>query len=171
MYDTSDKEAAIRAVQRFLLELHYFEGSIPFVTIDGIFGDATRTAVRAYQRLRGLPETGEVDYNTFRLLYTDYARAYRARNGTAIIPPDTPLPVTIGVSGDGVLAVQRLMNRLAERYSLAARTDESGVYSYASGVTANALRRIYRLPEDGSVSAEFFDKMVRDYEYPAGRNE
>ncbi|MBO7292813.1 MAG: peptidoglycan-binding protein [Clostridia bacterium] len=166
MYDTSDKEAAIRAVQRFLLELHYFEGGIPFVTIDGIYGDATRAAIGAYQRLRGLPETGEADYATFRLLYADYARAYRARTGTAIIPPDTPLPVTVGASGDGVLAVQRLMNRLAERYSLTARTDESGVYSCASGITANALRRIYRLPEDGTITAEFFDTMVRDYEYP-----
>ena len=166
MYDTSDKEAAIRAIQGFLLELHYFESGIPFVTIDGIFGDATRSAVRAYQRLRGLPESGVVDYTTFRLLYADYARARRARTGTAVIPPDTPLPVTVGSSGDGVLALQMLMNRLAERYSLTARTDESGVYSYASLVTANALRRIYRLPEDGSVTAEFFDKMVRDYHYP-----
>ena len=171
MYDTSDREAAIRAVQRFLLELHYFDSTIPFITIDGIYGDDTRAAVRAYQRLRSLPETGEVNYETFRPLYADYARAYRARTGTAIIPPDTPLPVTIGASGDGVLTVQMLMNRLAKRYALAARTDESGVYSYASGITANALRRIYRLPEDGTVTAEFFDKMVRDYKYPFQGNE
>ena len=71
MYDTSDKAAAIRAVQRFLLELHYFDGTIPFITIDGIYGDDTRAAVRAYQRLRGLPETGEVDYGTFRPLYAE----------------------------------------------------------------------------------------------------
>lgn len=171
MYDTSDREAAIRAVQRFLLELHYFDSTIPFITIDGIYGDSTRAAVRAYQRLRGLPETGEVDYETFRPLYADYARALRARTGTAIVPPDTPLPIKTGAVGDGVLTVQRLMNKLAERYSLTPRTDESGVYSYASGITANALRRIYRLPEDGTVTAEFFDKMVRDYEYPEARDE
>lgn len=166
MYDIDDKESAIRSVQRFLLELHYDTGEIPFVTIDGIYGPATRAAVAAYQRLRSLPETGEVDYATWQSLFRDYTAALAAREGAATVPPDTPLPVRIGASGEGVENLQRLMNYLAEQYGLALRTDVSGVYSYSTEQLANALRAIYRLPEDGTVTSEFYDKMVRDYNNP-----
>lgn len=170
MYEINDKEAAIRAVQRFLLELHYYTDEIPHIAIDGIFGDATASAVRAYQRLVGLPESGEVDLATWERLYRDYERAAQARRSEGRVPPDTALPIKIGASGDGVANLQRLLNALAERYGLAIRTDTEGIFSYATEAVANAIRRIYRLEEDGTVNGEFYEKMLRDYRYPVLRN-
>lgn len=166
MYDISDKPHAIREVQRFLLELHYAEPRIPFVTADGIYGPDTRAAVLAYQRLSGLPESGSVDLTTWNRLFCDFNDTSAARRSRNRIPPDTRLPVTIGAKGTGVRSLQHLMNALAERYALPTRTDVSGVYSYASSVLANALRRIYRMKEDGSVNGILFEKMIRDYGYP-----
>lgn len=170
MYEISDKEAAIRAVQRFLLELHYYTGEIPHIAIDGIWGDATTSAVRAYQRLVGLPESGKADYATWERLYHDYARAKRARMSEGRIPPDTPLPVKIGASGVGVTNLQRLLNALAERYGLTVRSDTSGVFSYATEAVTNAIRRIYQLKENGTVNGELYEKMLRDYRYSMLRN-
>ncbi len=82
------------------------------------------------------------------------------------IPPDTPLPAKIGESGAGIASLQRLLNALAERYALAVRTDTSGVYSYATEAVVNAMRRIYRMEEDGTVNGELYEKMLRDYRYP-----
>lgn len=39
--------------------------SLPAVTADGIYGEATQQAVRDFQRVFGLPVTGVVDYPTW----------------------------------------------------------------------------------------------------------
>ena len=46
---------------------------IPPVTVDGIFGNATRAAVIAAQRRFGLPQTGIVDYNTWDEIYDQFS--------------------------------------------------------------------------------------------------
>jgi peptidoglycan hydrolase-like protein with peptidoglycan-binding domain len=46
---------------------------IPTVTIDGIYGNATRNAVLAAQRRFGLPQTGEVDFNTWDEIYDQFS--------------------------------------------------------------------------------------------------
>lgn len=46
------------------------------IRIDGIFGDNTASAVRSFQRLSGLPETGDVDSPTWNRL----ARSYNSAN-------------------------------------------------------------------------------------------
>ncbi len=167
MYEQTDKQEAIREIQRYLLELYYDTGSAFPVIINGEYDAATRAAVLDYQSQRGLPPTGEVDRATFDSLYRDYLAARALRLSPDTVPPDTPLPVTIGATGNGVVNLQRLLNFLAERYGIPERSDTGGVYSYASSVVARAIQRIYRLPEDGTVNGTFYAKMLRDYDYPA----
>jgi len=166
MYDISDKSEAIREIQRYLLELYYDEGTPTPVVISGVYDDATRAAVTAYQAGRGLPATGEVDRTTFEMLYKDYSTARDRRLSPTLIPPDTPLPVTIGARGEGVASLQRLMNFLGERYGISERTEENGIYTYEASLVANALQAIYRLPKSDEVSGEFYAKMLRDLGYP-----
>ena len=46
---------------------------IPDLTVDGIFGNATRNAVIAAQRLFELPQTGIVDAQTWDEIYDQYS--------------------------------------------------------------------------------------------------
>ena len=46
---------------------------IPPVSIDGIYGNATRAAVLAAQRRFGLPETGIIDTQTWNEIYDQYS--------------------------------------------------------------------------------------------------
>jgi peptidoglycan hydrolase-like protein with peptidoglycan-binding domain len=57
--------AQIKRVQQRLLGLGYAEVGAP----DGLFGDATREAIRAFQQTAGLPATGEVDCATALALF------------------------------------------------------------------------------------------------------
>jgi peptidoglycan hydrolase-like protein with peptidoglycan-binding domain len=50
-----------------------FIPGIPNLTIDGVFGPATRAAVIAAQRRFGLPQTGAVDFQTWDEIYDQYA--------------------------------------------------------------------------------------------------
>lgn len=68
--DTGEK---VRHLQYMLSILSSYISNIPPVTIDGIFGTATRDAVVAAQRWFGLPETGQVDDRTWDEIYDQFA--------------------------------------------------------------------------------------------------
>ena len=59
-------------VQYFLSILAQFNSMIPFVTLDGVYGPATREAVRSFQTQQELPVTGEVDQATWNALFNAY---------------------------------------------------------------------------------------------------
>ena len=68
--DTGDK---VRHLQYMLSVLSAYIQNIPPVTVDGIFGPATRDAVVAAQRWFGLPETGQVDDRTWDEIYDQFS--------------------------------------------------------------------------------------------------
>ena len=63
--DARPETAQVKRVQQRLRDLGYAEVGAP----DGLFGDATREAVRAFQQAAGLPATGEVDCATALALF------------------------------------------------------------------------------------------------------
>lgn len=63
----------VEHLQYMLSVLSAYIPEIPPLTIDGIFGNKTRTAVLAAQRRFGLPETGVVDANTWNEIYDQFS--------------------------------------------------------------------------------------------------
>lgn len=78
--DTGEK---VQLLQYMLSVLSTYIPEIPNLTVDGIYGNATRAAVIAAQRRFGLPETGIVDPLTWDEIYDQYAGIENAtlRNG------------------------------------------------------------------------------------------
>lgn len=68
--DTGEK---VRLLQYMLSVLSAHISSIPPVSVDGIYGQATRAAVLAAQRRFGLPETGTVGEQTWDEIYDQYS--------------------------------------------------------------------------------------------------
>ena len=63
----------VRHLQYMLSVLADFIPGIPNLTVDGIYGNATRSAVLAAQRRFNLPETGIVDRETWDEIYDQYS--------------------------------------------------------------------------------------------------
>ena len=59
--DLRDKAGVILELQNSLRLLYLRGYDLPSVIPDGIYGGETEYAVRLYQRLKGLPETGVAD--------------------------------------------------------------------------------------------------------------
>lgn len=55
----------VRQMQEQLNRIAQVYSSIPRISADGIFGQATQEAVRRFQSVFGLPQTGVVDYATW----------------------------------------------------------------------------------------------------------
>jgi len=63
----------VRQLQYMLSIMSDYISQIPELTIDGIYGTATRSAVLAAQRYFALPETGSVDARTWEEIYDQYS--------------------------------------------------------------------------------------------------
>lgn len=68
-----DRGVKVEHLQYMLRVLSAYIPEIPPVTIDGVFGNATRNAVAAAQQRFGLPQTGIVDYNTWDEIYDQFS--------------------------------------------------------------------------------------------------
>ncbi len=68
--DTGEK---VRLLQYMLSVLSSYIPGIPPVTVDGVYGSATRAAVLAAQRRFRLPETGTVGTQTWNAIYDQYS--------------------------------------------------------------------------------------------------
>lgn len=82
----------VKRLQNRLNELGYFTGSV-----DGKFGAETSNAVKFFQAVNGLPETGIADWYTIDAIYSDKAK---------MDPEPTPTPFASGVAGDEVKELQ-----------------------------------------------------------------
>lgn len=68
-----DSGEKVRLLQYMLSVLSTYIPGIPPVTVDGIYGSATRAAVLAAQRRFRLPETGTVGTQTWKEIYDQYS--------------------------------------------------------------------------------------------------
>ena len=68
-----DTGVRVEHLQYMLSVLAAYIPEIPNLAIDGIYGTATRNAVLAAQRRFGLPQTGEVDFDTWDEIYDQYS--------------------------------------------------------------------------------------------------
>ena len=71
--EQGDRGVKVEHLQYMLSVLSAYIPEIPPVTIDGIFGPATRSAVIAAQRRFGLPETGIVNFDTWYEIYDQFS--------------------------------------------------------------------------------------------------
>ena len=71
--EQGDRGIKVEHLQYMLSVLSAYIPEIPPLTIDGIFGNATRSAVIAAQRRFGLPQTGIVDFTTWDEIYDQFS--------------------------------------------------------------------------------------------------
>ena len=132
----------VRVLQFYLRLLNYFIPSIPYVGLDGIFGDETENAVKAFQNYVGLPADGIVGRRTWNALINQYENIEREVQTQYDIIGTLPAPglvFTIGSTGDVVRRIQEYINRIAKNDRSIPTVTVDGIYG---NDTANAVRAI-----------------------------
>ena len=92
----------VRHLQYMLSVLSEFIPQVPEVTIDGIFGPATRNAVIAAQGFLGLPQTGVVDETTWDEIYDQFAGIENTALRSDVTFPGIPGTTLRQDPGDGL---------------------------------------------------------------------
>ncbi|WP_349360054.1 peptidoglycan-binding domain-containing protein [Stappia sp.] len=169
-----ERQRLVRDVQVELRRLGLYEG-----TLDGLKGPATERGVRAYQRTRGLPETGLVDTALLARLAMDTGGTTAEPSGPPIPPrapeatgaasaPVPPAPVA-GTQGGATASVQRDARLARVQKALAdlgyGPIDIDGLMG---SQTASAIRR-FELDRGMAITGEADAELEREIERVLGR--
>ena len=146
----------VEVIQYFLALIGLFEESVPAPLVDGIFGQETEGAVRAFQTQYGLSPTGIVDRETYRVLYDVYLGILRSLPPELIGERAKPYPGTVlvyGSSGEDVTDLQTYLRAIAEPYDLPG-TEVSGFFDRKTQDAVIAVQRRFGIPVSGAVGAK-----------------
>ena len=131
--------------------------AIPRVTADGIFGQQTENAVRAFQRIFNLTEDGIVGrsswYQMVRLYVgvTRLAELESEGQRFAGISWQAPASLQSGSSGQSVRQLQYMLNVVSQFVNSIPTVAEDGIFGEATQNAVRAFQRFAGLTADGIV--------------------
>ncbi len=165
MRDITTDTESIYELQTMLRELHYAKLGIPLVNPDGIYGEETADAVRAFQRSLGLAETGRVDFALWQKLYAAYLSA---KEENAPPKPIYPFPsaeyrLREGERSDTTAFIQLLLRTLADIYDEIGGKDLDGIYSEATAADIRAFQKVHGLEQTGETDRSTWDALADAY--------
>lgn len=157
---------SVEIIQYFLTAIAFFNPAIPAPIYTGVYDEATRNSVIAFQAFTGLAQTGIVDDATWNLIYDDYLGDIRSLTpeqiGEAIIPfPGTFLQ--LGDEGASVLQLQRFVNTASAVYPSIPEIPLTGVYDENTRDAVYAVEALFGLPQDGITGPLVWDTLADIY--------
>lgn len=144
----------VRVLQYYLAVIAVYNNNIPTLTIDGVFGDATGNAVRAFQRANGLPETGVVDEATWNALNSTYLGILQSYPPQFLAEDYSPYPGTplrIGSTGDPVRVIQQRLAFISRFYENVPNVEVTGTFDEQTQTAVDAFLEDIGLPPKGFV--------------------
>ena len=157
---TGSTGSAVEQVQFWLNTLAQYESAIPSLAVDGRYGAATASAVRAFQRRYGLTVDGVVGRETWNAIYNEF-RSIQSDNGTPNAYPGTALRE--GASGQNVRLVQFWLKIAHTVYSRLNDITVDGKFGAATTAAVKRFQTYFGLTSDGVVGRTTWNKLYEVY--------
>ena len=148
-------------VRTLQIRLNRISGNFPAIPkiypVDGIFGEETEEAVKAFQRIFNLDENGIVDSATwYRILYyyngvKRLSDLYAERLTYEEVAGQFEEPLTIGSANPGVFSVQYYLSFISEFINTIPAPPISGYYNEETADAVAAFQETFDLPVTGDV--------------------
>jgi len=154
---------AVSQIQICLNSLAARYPTIPRLTVDGQFGNNTRNAVIAFQRIFGLAQDGIVGPITWNRIFTECAAigGGGGGGGGTSIPPYPGFLISLGSVGGYVRQIQECLNRAAAANSSIPHVTEDGSFGANTRVSVIAFQRAFGLPQDGVVGEQTWNRIMQ----------
>ena len=164
--EEGDRSVVVRELQYLLLFISSFNNQIPPITVDGIFGPATREAVISFQRFYGLPETGRVDFDTWAQIYDSYIGILDTLPEGYFSPVTEPyggVPLRLGSEGEEVSRIQDYLNYISNTYTEIPKVTVDGVFGPATQAAVLAYQNLFGLEPTSIVSSVTYNSIADTY--------
>ncbi len=161
---------SVTALQQQLNRISQNYPAIPKIpTVNGIYDGTTEDAVRTFQQIFNLPQTGIVDKATwYRISYIFVSvKCLAELDSEGLRLEGTPLSLqqtlSQGDSGDNVRGLQYFLSVIGAYYDAVPAVDITGEYDTQTTEAVKAFQQIYGLPVTGITDDATFEDIFRAY--------
>ena len=158
------KGEKVRELQYYLNEISKIY-NIPSISVDGIFGNGTKEAVIAFQRLFGLTPDGIVGPATWNKIVEVYKSIENNNSENPSNEFDEKYPgylLKYGSKGEKVREIQYYLNQISKYYDIPSVVAD-GVFGNATKEAVIAFQRLFGLSQDGIIGQSTWNKIVEVY--------
>lgn len=157
---------SVKILQYYLCFLSYFNLKLPYVAVDGIFGDETRDAVLAFQSLYGLDVDGIVGIDTWDMIQNAYAGVLTSlpdeyRSYSSLLYPG--YIITTGASGKVVEQLQTYLKTIAANNPSIPDVTVDGYYGEETKKAVLAVQELEGIEQNGQVGVLTWNAIVNLY--------
>lgn len=155
-------------LQYFLNLISPFVDFIRPIATDGIYGTATKNSVLAFQRYKGLPQTGEVDERTWNSLYNAYKGVVDYLSEEAILDrvgtePYPGVVLRFGDNGPSVRVIKTYLNYISQFFYDLPPLAETTAFDRRTQNAVTEFQRIFSLPQTGQVNETTWNTIADVY--------
>ena len=153
-------------LQYFINYVAAFYDTIPSITVDGVFGEATETAVRAAQRTFGLAPDGIVGEATWNALYNAYRgiiQGIPVKFTEGITIPYPGFLLRVGAESDFVRVMQEYLNYISMFIPEIPSVNPTGYFGTRTQDAVIALQNFVGLNPNGVVGAITWEAITSLY--------
>lgn len=162
--ELNDKGPYIRALNYLLNFLSYFTPEIPKLNLEGeTFTENTKEMVLAFQKLKGIEETGIVNNITWNTLVDTYNETKENIPNEYLYYEDKLYPgifLSKGMEGDDVLNLQKFLYTICEKTHAIPGVIVNGVFDDLTEQSILSIQKRYNLPENGVVGPSTWYKII-----------
>lgn len=164
-YTNAQKKQHIREIQTYLYAISLFDSRIPQVIPDGIYGNETATAVRAFQREYGLRDTGNVDSATWNKIISVYKGYLNSEPNSFYCFPSRNYSIKSGDSNELVYIIQAMLEGLRKNFDNFPATTVCGNYNAETVKAIKMFQKKVGLPQTGVIDCKTWNMLVNFCEH------
>lgn len=166
MDETNFLGQPVSSLQYMLGELSYAHEALPFVAVDGVFGEETLEAVMTFQREFAPPVTGRVDQRTWDEITRRFRmwERERARPRALRVFPPRPFQVEPGEGDDAMVLAQALFQSLSALLEDILPDEADGHHGSNSQRNTRWLQEVAGLEQTGIMDRFTWNALVSLYE-------
>lgn len=160
-------------VNRIEIQLNRISTNYPAIPkiypVDVTYDDKTADAVREFQRIFNLPQTGVVDKATWykiNYIYTSVKKLSQLNSeGLSLqeLPEQFPVPVDIGATGLPVQYIQYYLEVIGAYYKNVLPVQSTGTYDEQTANSVRSFQQVFGLQQTGTVDERTWDDLYRAY--------
>lgn len=156
----------VRDLQEMLRLISHVRQELPLLSPDGTFGESTLEAVMQFQRLMGLPVTGQVDQTTWDAIFDEHHRVHRQLSPprSASLFPHHGDPIYPGQSSPLLYPIQGMFFALAPVFAPVQAIPVTGILDSGTASNLRWVQRSGHRQETGALDRETWELLSRIYE-------
>lgn len=156
----------VSSLQYMLGELSYAHEQLPFVAVDGEFGEETLEAVMTFQREFSPPVTGRVDQRTWDDIVHHYRAWVRERAHPRVLRafPPRPFQVEPGEQDDTMALIQTMFQSLSGVLEGIVPDEADGYHGEQTVHNTCWLQRVAQMEQTGIMDRFTWNMLTRLYD-------